>query len=108
VAAITAKAKLAGEKAAQTDPSREIKHYIISDRPMTEEEWERERERCGAERTGGQVMRGCGMGTLSGRLREVYTWEGNRGTDGARYKSSENGDLLDKYGSDPSRRCRGA
>jgi hypothetical protein len=38
--------KLAGlwrEKVAQTDPSDEKSpHYIISDRPMTEEEWERE------------------------------------------------------------------
>jgi phage terminase small subunit len=46
VAAITAKAKLAGlwrEKIAQTDPSGEnAPRYIISDRPMTEEEWERE------------------------------------------------------------------
>ena len=51
VAAITAKAKLAGlwrEKVAQTDPSGEkAPHYIISDRPMTEEEWIR--ERCGGE-----------------------------------------------------------
>ena len=43
VAAITAKAKLAGlwrEKVAQTDPSGEnAPRYIISDRPMTEEEW---------------------------------------------------------------------
>jgi phage terminase small subunit len=49
VAAITAKAKLAGlwrEKVAQTDPSGEKPpRYIISDRPMTEEEWIR--ERCG-------------------------------------------------------------
>jgi hypothetical protein len=49
VAAITAKAKLVGlwrEKVAQTDPSGEQSpHYIISDRPMTEEEWIR--ERCG-------------------------------------------------------------
>ena len=49
VAAITAKAKLAGlwrEKVAQTDPSGEnAPRYIISDRPMTEEEWIR--ERCG-------------------------------------------------------------
>jgi phage terminase small subunit len=49
IAAITAKAKLAGlwrEKVAQTDPSGEKPpHYIISDRPMTEEEWIR--ERCG-------------------------------------------------------------
>jgi hypothetical protein len=47
VAAITAKAKLAGlwrEKVAQTDPSGEnAPRYIISDRPMTEEEWIRER-----------------------------------------------------------------
>jgi hypothetical protein len=46
---ITAKAKLAGlwrEKVAQTDPSGEnAPRYIISDRPMTEEEWIR--ERCG-------------------------------------------------------------
>jgi hypothetical protein len=51
VAAITAKAKLAGlwrEKVAQTDPSGEnAPRYIISDRPMTEEEWIR--ERCGGE-----------------------------------------------------------
>jgi hypothetical protein len=51
VAAITAKAKLAGlwrDKVAQTDPSGEKPpHYIISDRPMTEEEWIR--ERCGGE-----------------------------------------------------------
>src|SRR5580700_2844986 len=51
VAAITAKAKLAGvwrEKVAQTDPSGEKPpRYIISDRPMTEEEWIR--ERCGGE-----------------------------------------------------------
>jgi hypothetical protein len=50
VAAITAKAKLAGlwrEKVA-TDPSGEhAPRYIISDRPMTEEEWIR--ERCGGE-----------------------------------------------------------
>jgi hypothetical protein len=49
VAAITAKAKLAGlwrEKVAQTDPSGEkAPRYIISDRPLTEEEWIR--ERCG-------------------------------------------------------------
>jgi hypothetical protein len=49
VAAITAKAKLAGlwrEKVAQTDPSGEkAPRYIISERPMTEEEWIR--ERCG-------------------------------------------------------------
>ena len=49
VAAIVAKAKLAGlwrEKVAQTDPSGEhAPRYIISDRPMTEEEWIR--ERCG-------------------------------------------------------------
>jgi hypothetical protein len=47
VAAITAKAKLAGlwrEKVAQTDPFGEnAPRYIISDRPMTEEEWTRER-----------------------------------------------------------------
>ena len=58
VAAITAKAKLAGlwrEKVAQTDPSGEnAPRYIISDRPMTEEEWIR--ERCGSERP----MAGCG------------------------------------------------
>ena len=51
VAAITAKAKLAGlwrEKVAQTDPSGEnAPRYIISDRPMTEEEWIR--ERCGGD-----------------------------------------------------------
>jgi len=51
VAAITAKAKLAGlwrEKVAQTDPSGEkAPRYIISDRPLTEEEWIR--ERCGGE-----------------------------------------------------------
>ena len=49
VAAITAKAKLAGlwrEKVARTDPSGEkAPRYIISDRPLTEEEWIR--ERCG-------------------------------------------------------------
>jgi phage terminase small subunit len=49
IAAITAKAKLAGlwrEKVAQTDPSGEnAPRYIISDRPMTEEEWAR--EHCG-------------------------------------------------------------
>jgi hypothetical protein len=49
VAAITAKAKLAGlwrEKIAQTDPSGEnAPRYIIADRPMTAEEWIR--ERCG-------------------------------------------------------------
>ena len=47
VAAITAKAKLAGlwrEKVAVTDPSGEkAPRYLISDHPMTEEEWERER-----------------------------------------------------------------
>jgi phage terminase small subunit len=47
VAAITAKVKLAGlwrEKVAQTDPSGEnAPRYIISERPMTEEEWIRER-----------------------------------------------------------------
>jgi len=47
VAALTAKAKLAGlwrEKVAQTDPSGEnVPRYIISDRPMTEEEWIRQR-----------------------------------------------------------------
>ena len=51
VAAITAKAKLAGlwrEKMAQTDPSGDnAPRYIISERPMTEEEWIR--ERCGGE-----------------------------------------------------------
>jgi hypothetical protein len=49
VAAITVKAKLAGlwlDKTALTDPSGEnAPRYIISDRPMTEEEWIR--ERCG-------------------------------------------------------------
>jgi hypothetical protein len=49
IAAITAKAKLAGlwrEKVAQTDPSGEnAPRYIISERPLTEEEWIR--ERCG-------------------------------------------------------------
>jgi phage terminase small subunit len=49
VAAITAKAKLAGlwrDKVAVTDPSGErAPRYIISDHPMTEEEWAR--ERCG-------------------------------------------------------------
>ena len=49
VAAITAKAKLAGlwrEKVAQTDPSGEnAPRYIISDHVMSEEEWIR--ERCG-------------------------------------------------------------
>jgi phage terminase small subunit len=49
VAAITAKAKLAGlwrEKVAQTDPSGEKPpRYVISDHPMTEEDWIR--ERCG-------------------------------------------------------------
>ena len=49
VAAITAKAKLAGlwrDKVAVTDPSGErAPCYIISDHPMTEEEWAR--ERCG-------------------------------------------------------------
>jgi hypothetical protein len=47
VAAITVKAKLADllrEKVAVTDPSGEkAPRYIISDRPMTEEEWARER-----------------------------------------------------------------
>jgi hypothetical protein len=47
IAAITTKAKLAGlwrEKVAQTDPSGEhAPRYIISERPMTEEEWIRER-----------------------------------------------------------------
>ena len=51
VAAVTTKAKLAGlwrEEIAQTDPSGEnAPRYIISDRPMTEEEWIR--ERCGGE-----------------------------------------------------------
>jgi phage terminase small subunit len=51
VAAITAKAKLAGlwrEKVAQTDPSGEnAPRYILSERPLTEEEWIR--ERCGGE-----------------------------------------------------------
>jgi phage terminase small subunit len=51
VAAITTKAKLLGlwrEKVAQTDPSGEhAPRYIISDRPMTEAEWIR--ERCGGE-----------------------------------------------------------
>jgi phage terminase small subunit len=49
VAAITAKAKLAGlwrEKVAQTDPSGEKPpRYVISDHFLTEAEWER--ERCG-------------------------------------------------------------
>jgi hypothetical protein len=49
VAAITAKAKLAGlwrDKVAVTDPSGErAPRYLISDHPMTEEEWAR--ERCG-------------------------------------------------------------
>jgi hypothetical protein len=49
VAAITAKAKLAGlwrEKVAQTDPSGEnAPRYIISDHVMSEEDWIR--ERCG-------------------------------------------------------------
>jgi phage terminase small subunit len=49
VAAITAKAKLAGlwrEKVAQTDPSGEnAPRYILSECPLTEEEWIR--ERCG-------------------------------------------------------------
>ena len=49
VAAITAKAKLAGlwrEKVAQTDPSGEnVPRYIISERPLTEEEWIR--QQCG-------------------------------------------------------------
>ena len=52
VAAITAKAKLAGlwrEKVAQTDPSAEnAPRYIISDRPMTEEEHRRGPARFGA------------------------------------------------------------
>jgi phage terminase small subunit len=47
VAAITAKAKLAGlwrDKVAVTDPSGEsAPRYLISDHPMTEEEWARER-----------------------------------------------------------------
>ena len=51
VAAITTKAKLAGlwrEKVAQTDPSGENgPRYILSERPLTEEEWIR--ERCGGE-----------------------------------------------------------
>jgi phage terminase large subunit len=51
VSALIAKAKLAGmwrEKVAQTDPSGEnAPRYIISDRPMTEEEWIR--ERCGGQ-----------------------------------------------------------
>ena len=51
VAAVVEKAKLAGqwrEKVAQTDPSGEnAPRYIISDRPLTEEEWIR--ERCGGE-----------------------------------------------------------
>jgi phage terminase small subunit len=49
VAAVVVKAKLAGlwlDKTAITDPSGEKPpRYIISDRPMTEEEWIR--ERCG-------------------------------------------------------------
>ena len=49
IGAITAKAKVTGlwrEKVAQTDLSGENPpRYIISDRPMTEEEWIR--ERCG-------------------------------------------------------------
>jgi hypothetical protein len=44
VSAITCKAKLAGlwrDKVALTDPSGEhAPHYIISERPMTEAEWE--------------------------------------------------------------------
>jgi phage terminase small subunit len=51
IAAITAKAKLAGlwrEKVAQTDPSGEhAPRYILSDHVMSEEEWIR--ERCGQE-----------------------------------------------------------
>ena len=51
VAAITVKAKLAGlwrDKVAVTDPSGErAPRYIISDHPMTEEEWEREHWHCG-------------------------------------------------------------
>jgi phage terminase small subunit len=47
VAAITVKAKLAGlwrDKVAVTDPSGErAPRYLISDHPMTEEEWKRER-----------------------------------------------------------------
>ena len=47
VAAITVKAKLAGlwrDKVAVTDPSGErAPRYLISDHPMTVEEWERER-----------------------------------------------------------------
>jgi hypothetical protein len=62
IAAITAKAKLAGlwrEKVAQTDPSGEnAPRYIISDRPLTEEEWVRER---------------CGGVTPSSRLRGVIS-----------------------------------
>ena len=61
VAAITAKAKLAGlwrEKVAQTDPSGEnAPRYIISDRPMTEEEWIR--ERCGGVNALWPVAWGC-------------------------------------------------
>ncbi len=50
----TSVSKLWREKVAQTDPSGEKPpHYIISDRPMTEEKWER--ERCGNERP----MVGC-------------------------------------------------
>jgi len=49
VAAVVVKAKLAGlwlDKTALTDPSGEKPpRYIISDRPMTEEQWIR--ERCG-------------------------------------------------------------
>ena len=47
VAAITVKAKLAGlwrDKVAVTDPSGErAPRYLISDHPMTVEQWERER-----------------------------------------------------------------
>jgi hypothetical protein len=49
IAAITAKVKVSGlwrEKVAQTDPSGEKPpRYILSERPLTEEEWIR--ERCG-------------------------------------------------------------
>jgi phage terminase small subunit len=50
IAAITAKAKLAGlwREKADTDPASEnAPRYIISDHPMTMEEWAR--ERCGVE-----------------------------------------------------------
>ena len=47
VSAVVTKAKLAGlwrEKVAQTDPSGEhAPRYILADRPLTAEEWERER-----------------------------------------------------------------